>query len=96
MFFVYILKSEKDSKLYIGYTNDIERRVIEHNSLTTKSTKSRAPFRLVYYEAYANQEEAKHREQNLKLRARALYQLKARIRKSIESPVWCGGKVVKI
>jgi len=32
MFYVYILKSEKDGKLYIGYTNDLKRRLEEHNS----------------------------------------------------------------
>lgn len=81
MFYVYLLKSLRDGKLYIGYTNDVWRRVREHNSLSNTSTKSRAPFKLIYYEAYTNQEEAKHREQNLKLRARALRQLLLRIKK---------------
>ena len=81
---MYILKSLKDEKLYIGYTNNLERRVKEHNSLKNTSTKSRAPFRLVYYEAYINRNEAKKREENLKLRARAFRQLRLRIEKSIE------------
>lgn len=83
MFYTYIIRSLKDKKLYIGYTNNLSRRLKEHNSLKNKSTKGRAPFKVVYYEAYSDQEEAERREQNLKLRARALRQLLLRIKKSI-------------
>lgn len=79
MFFVYILKSSKDANLYIGYTSDLKRRFEEHNHGNSKSTKSRAPFRLLYYEAYLSEKDAKKREENLKLRARALAQLKKRL-----------------
>ena len=92
MFNVYILKSLKDGKLYIGYTNNLRRRIYEHNSLNTKSTKSRAPFKLVYYEAYVDQDEAKHREENLKLRARALRQFTLRIKKSINKATFGVGE----
>lgn len=85
MFFVYILKSKKDNNLYIGSTNDLRRRLEEHNSGKSLSTKSRMPFVLVYYEAYAIEDEARRRESSLKLHARALTQLKRRIEKSIES-----------
>jgi len=85
MYYVYILKSIKDRKLYIGYTNNLQRRIKEHNSKLNKSTKSRAPFKLVYYEAYANLSDAKKREYNLKLRAKALAQLLRRIRNSMVS-----------
>ncbi len=83
MFFMYILKSKKDNNLYIGSTNNLVRRLKEHNAGLVKSTKSRIPFKLVYYEGYANEEEARKREENLKLRARALRQLLGRIKKSI-------------
>ncbi len=66
MFFVYILKSKKDDSIYIGYTNDLKRRVEEHNGGENKSTKFKAPFELVYYEAYKSQSDAKYRESNLK------------------------------
>ncbi len=82
MFYMYILKSLKDSNLYIGYSSDLKRRLVEHNSGLSRSTKSRRPFKLVYYEAYLSQEEAQHREKNLKLRAKALRQLLLRIKKS--------------
>ena len=77
-----MLKSLKDDKLYIGSTNNLRKRVKEHNSGLNKSTKTRSPFKLVYYEAYTNEEDARHREHNLKLRARALKQLLKRIKKS--------------
>ncbi len=83
MFFMYILKSLKDGKLYIGSTNDIRRRFKEHNSGIVQSTKSRMPLKLVYFEGYTVEEEARHRESNLKLGARALRQLLKRIEKSI-------------
>ncbi|NCO44877.1 GIY-YIG nuclease family protein, partial [Candidatus Wolfebacteria bacterium] len=72
---MYIIKSLKDGKLYFGSTSDLKKRLKEHNSGLNQSTKSRRPFKLVYYEAYVSKEDAKQREQNLKLRARALRQL---------------------
>lgn len=83
MFFVYILKSKKDNNLYLGSTNDLRERIKKHNLGKVASTKLRMPLKLVYYEAYASEEEARHREHNLKLRARAFRQLKLRIKKSI-------------
>ncbi len=50
MFYMYILKSKKDGKCYMGSTNDIERRIIEHNSGLVFSTKARIPLALIYYE----------------------------------------------
>ena len=47
MFYVYILKSLKDENLYIGRTNNIERRFSEHNGGHVSSTRSRRPFVLL-------------------------------------------------
>ncbi|MES2006724.1 MAG: GIY-YIG nuclease family protein [Patescibacteria group bacterium] len=47
MFCVYILKSQKDETLYIGKTNNISRRLAEHNSGHTQSIKSKIPFVLL-------------------------------------------------
>lgn len=47
MYCVYILKSSKDKNLYIGRTNNFERRFQEHNSGKVSSTKSRRPFVLL-------------------------------------------------
>jgi len=52
MYYVYILKSLKDRKLYSGYTADLKARLLEHNKGRAESTKHRIPFQLIYYEAY--------------------------------------------
>jgi len=83
MFYVYILKSLKDEKLYIGFTEDLKKRFIEHNKGLVNSTKVRRPFELVYYEAYKNRQDAKQRESRLKRYSRAYAQLKSRISKSV-------------
>lgn len=47
MFHVYILKSKKDNSLYIGHTNDLARRIAEHNYGHTRSTRSKRPYELL-------------------------------------------------
>ena len=84
MFYVYILKSKKDHELYIGSTNDLKRRLKEHNSGDVFSTRLRRPLELIYYEAYKAEKDARRREANLKLRAKALVQLKKRIIESLK------------
>jgi len=66
MHFVYLLKSLKDGKFYTGYTEDLERRLNEHNNAKIKSTEHRRPFEIIYYEACRNQKDALHRERYLK------------------------------
>jgi len=83
MHHVYVLKSQKDNELYVGFTNNIERRIKEHNNGLVSATRFRRPFDLVYYEAYRSEKDARHRELNLKLRSRAFAQLKKRIQKSV-------------
>jgi len=85
MFFVYVLRSLKDKKLYIGFTKDLEKRIKEHNSGPNKSTKPRRPLELIYYEAYKSEKDAKKREEMLKLFGRAVGGLKRRISSSLES-----------
>lgn len=83
MFYVYIIRSEQDYDLYMGSTNDLRRRFKEHNEGKVYSTKFRTPFELIYYEAYKAEKDARAREHNLKLRAKALGQLKRRIQQSL-------------
>ncbi len=64
MYYVYLLKSE-DEKRYIGYTSDLKTRLADHNRGGTSSTKGRR-WSVVYYEAYASEEDARRRERNLK------------------------------
>lgn len=85
MFYTYILKSEKDGNLYTGYTNDLKRRLSEHNSGKNISTKFRSPFTLIYYEAYKSREDATHREKMLKEYGRSLGGLKRHITRSLKS-----------
>lgn len=85
MFYTYILKSEKDKRLYMGSARDLRKRLKEHNSGLVKSTRLRTPFKIIYYEAYASEKDAREREHNLKLRAKALRQLLKRIGGSLAS-----------
>ena len=62
MYYVYLIKSKKDKSLYVGYTNDLKRRFVEHNKRENKSTKHKTPFELIYYESYKAQHDAKFRE----------------------------------
>jgi len=83
MYYVYLLKSNKDDKLYLGYTNDLKRRLREHNASSSKATRSRLPLKLVYYEAYLSEKDAKDREFKLKRFAGSYIHLKHRIRNSL-------------
>lgn len=84
MYFVYILKSPKFKRLYLGSTNNLRKRLKEHNQGLSRSTKPYAPWQLVYYEAYFSGGEARQREHNLKLSSNAWNQLKRRIEISIK------------
>ncbi|MBI2630987.1 GIY-YIG nuclease family protein [Candidatus Nomurabacteria bacterium] len=66
MFYVYILKSLKDEKLYIGYSSDLRKRFKAHQGGEVKSTKPRRPFELIFYEAYKSMKDAKRREMYFK------------------------------
>jgi len=83
MFYAYVLRSLKDKELYVGSTNDLKNRLSEHNSGLVRSTKSRTPFKLVYYEAFLSEKEARYREKRLKYRGQARRQLLERIKESI-------------
>jgi putative endonuclease len=67
MFYVYVIYSEKIRKNYTGHTDDIERRVFEHNNgLLGKYTRGKGPWKLIYSEEYATRTEAMKREKELK------------------------------
>lgn len=75
MYYVYVLKSEKDGTTYIGSTEYLERRIEEHNKGKTKSIKHKLPVTLVYYEAYLTKTLALKRENKLKNNSFAKEQL---------------------
>lgn len=64
-FYVYILENE-DKRRYIGYTDDLKRRIEEHNSGQNRSTKTYRPWVVIFYEAYRNKNDAIRREHYLK------------------------------
>jgi putative endonuclease len=66
MYYVYVIRSEVDKKFYTGFSEDVFKRLEQHNSGLVTSTKRRVPFRLVYYEASVNINDAMHREKYLK------------------------------
>lgn len=74
------MKSKKDSKHYIGYTNNLTKRLKEHNDGKVISTKSRRPLAVIYYEAYTSKVDALKREKNLKLFSKSYYGLKTRLK----------------
>lgn len=84
MFYVYLLQSEKTKQLYFGSTNDLRRRFIEHNSGKSFSSKNALPWKLIYYEAYLIEKDAREREHQLKHHAQATMHLKKRIINSLK------------
>ena len=66
MYYVYLIRSKKDSKWYIGYTNDLKRRFSEHSKGLNFATKHRVPFELIYYEESLDKADARAREKYLK------------------------------
>ncbi len=66
MYVVYVLQSMVKKYHYVWMTNDIERRLQEHNTWKTKSTKAYAPFALIYKEVVNDSKQAREREKFLK------------------------------
>ena len=67
MYTTYVLYSEKYDKIYIGFTSDLEQRLLSHNRLATKGwTVKYRPWRLLYTEEYEAKSDAMRRERELK------------------------------
>ncbi|MFH1655555.1 MAG: GIY-YIG nuclease family protein [Candidatus Omnitrophota bacterium] len=75
MYFVYILRNKQSNEIYYGYTNNLERRLREHNS--------DSKWKLVYYVAYASELDARDREKKLKHYGQSRNHLKNRLKKSM-------------
>jgi len=65
-YYTYVLKSQRDNLYYVGFSENIDVRLKEHNVGKVNSTKHRIPFELVYYEVCFNKADALHREKYLK------------------------------
>lgn len=68
MYYVYIIKANKNSWYYVGFTKNLTKRLIEHNSGKVRSTKSHKPFRLVYAQKVSGAAKARNLEKYLKVR----------------------------
>ena len=84
MYYVYFLASENTKWIYVGYTTDLKRRLVEHNSGLSEYTKHRGPWKIVYYEAYLDKADAQEREKALKHHANGIGILKKRISRSLK------------
>ena len=87
MYYLYLLRRESNPReTYTGYTNDLKRRLEEHNKHTSTErsfTQERGDWELVYYEAYSAKEDCVERERALKHYGSALANLRKRIRSSL-------------
>ena len=66
MYYVYVLRSQIDGKLYVGFTEDLKKRLIAHNSGKNLSTQTSKPLDLIFYEAFINKFDALRRERYFK------------------------------
>ena len=73
MIVIYVLKSEKNEILYVGMTENLNRRIKEHNAAKCKFTSGHMPWKLIYYESAENFEKARKREKYLKSAAGKLF-----------------------
>ena len=67
MFYVYLLECQQDKSWYIGYTSDLRRRINDHqNGCGCRTTSIKNNWKLIYYEAYIEKQDAIGREKFLK------------------------------
>ena len=85
MHYFYIIQSiKKSNEIYSGSTNNLKERVTNHNKGKVISTKRYLPWRLVYYEAYLSEDDARAREKKFKKHGKGNNELKKRIKNSLE------------
>ena len=77
MYWTYVLKSCDDGELYYGFTNDLKRRLEEHNQGSRK-------WMMIGCEGYASELDARERERKLKHYGQARTHLKNRMKRSLE------------
>ncbi len=65
MYYIYILQNE-NKQIYIGHTQNLEKRLKRHNSGREKYTKNKGPFEIIYKEIYDTRSQAMIRERKLK------------------------------
>jgi putative endonuclease len=65
-YWVYILRSVKDGRYYVGFTENVEERLRFHNAGLQRSTRARVPFKLVHCEDFELKSDALKREKQIK------------------------------
>ena len=87
MYYLYVLKSQKykTTKIYIGSTSDLVRRVKQHNNMENISTRYGIPWKLIYYEAFESKQDALNIEKGLKTGSSSIGFLKWRIKSSLDN-----------
>ena len=73
MFYAYVLKSINHDYYYKGHCQDLEKRLVQHNSGMTTSIKSYIPFEVIYYETFPSEAQAINREKYFKSSAGRRY-----------------------
>lgn len=66
MFYVYVLRSKTTNKCYTGYSSDLKERLRDHFSHSVHTTKRMGEMKLIFYEAYLSENDARRRELYLK------------------------------
>lgn len=66
MYYVYILQSKRNNKLYAGFTKDLRSRIKKHKSKGVHTTKRMGEVELIFYEAFKNAKDARRREKYFK------------------------------
>lgn len=67
MFYIYVLRSRKNGRFYIGLTKNLKKRLAEHNRGRSKATRYIRPLELIYKERYSTRSDAAKREKFLKM-----------------------------
>ena len=66
MWYVYVLQNKKNDKWYIGSTYNLRKRILTHNAVNVRSTKSGMPWKIIYCEISLHKQDARMREKYLK------------------------------
>ena len=82
-YFVYILRSLKEGSFYIGYTDNLDRRLEEHNLGKARYTKKKKPWEIFYFEIFRSKREALKREKFLKKQKNTSFYMKLKDRSSL-------------
>ncbi len=89
---VYVLLSEKDHFLYVGFSENTEKRLLEHNAGKNTSTKYRTPLKLIYCEFYLFKSDALNREGYFKT-SQGKRALKLMLHRTFEKLGYAGKKI---